>query len=124
MQFKIAKSYLYWWPVTVHMPDPANPGQFLKQEMKLQLEPQTRDEAITSSEALANMKTAREMIDHEIDEHLKIIRNWDGVVDEGGGPMPFSPEALKAAMQHTWFRKAISKAIAESLGGEAARLGN
>ena len=123
MRFKLAASYRYWWPVIVRIPDPENPGQFVEQEFKLELEPLSRDEALASQEALVRLRTDREVIDHEIDQTLRVVRNWEGVVDEQG-TVPFSEDAMRQALQHSWFRNAVARAIADSLNGEAARLGN
>lgn len=123
MQFKLAKTHRYWWPVKVRVPDPANAGQFLEQELRLELEPLPRDEVIASQERLGELKTVREAIDHEVAEMLRVVRNWDGVVDDGG-TVPFSIEAFGAALQHSWFRAGVSEAMRASLNGEEARLGN
>ncbi|PZO64605.1 MAG: hypothetical protein DI498_10990 [Paracoccus denitrificans] len=124
MQFKLAKTHRYWWPVTVRVPDPDNAGGFIEQQLKLQFEPQPRDEAIAAQEHLATLKTVREAVDHEVAQTLRAVRNWDGVVDEAGDPVTFSTSAFEAALQHSWFRNAVSQAIADSLNGEEARLGN
>lgn len=123
MQFKLAKTHRYWWPVTVRVPDPENAGQIIEQTLRVELEPLPRDEALAAQEAGGTLTTARAAVEHEITQTLRVVRNWDGVVDESG-TVPFSPEAMRAAMQHTWFREAVSRAIADSLNGEAARLGN
>lgn len=123
MQFKLAKTHRYWWPVKVRVPDPENAGRFLEQDLRLELEPQPRDAAIAAQELLAGLKTVREVVEHEIAEVLKVVRNWDGVVDDQG-TVPFSEDAMRAALQHSWFRNAVTKAIADSLNGEEARLGN
>lgn len=123
MQFKIAKTHRYWWPVTVRVPDPENAGQFLEQTLRLELEPLPRTEALAAQEALAELTTGREMVDHENNQTLRVVKNWEGVVDDQG-TVPFSEDALRAALEHSWFRIAAARAIADSLNGEAARLGN
>lgn len=124
MQFKLAKSYRYWWPVTVRVPDPTKAGEMIEQTLRLQLEPQSRDAALAAQERADGLTKVRDLIDHEIEQTLLVVRGWDSVVDDDGEIVPFSPDALRAALQHTWFRTAVSRAIAESLNGEAARLGN
>ena len=124
MKFKIAKTYLYWWPVTVSIPSPDVPGTWMKQDFQLQLEPQPREEAIAASEEMAGLTTMREVIEHDVAQTLRVVRDWKGVTDDDGNDMPFSEAALRMALQHTWFRVAVTKAIAASLNGEEARLGN
>lgn len=124
MQFKLAKSHRYWWPVTVRIPDPGNAGQYLEQELKLQFEPLPRSEQIEASEKAASLKTWREIADFEIAQAIRVIRNWDGVVDDSGSLVPFTAEALTAALQHDWFRTAATAALNASMNGEEARKGN
>lgn len=124
MQFKLARSYRYWWPVTVRVPDPENAGKIIEQTLKVQLEPLPQDELDAAQEESAALKTMREVTDHGIRQIQRVITNWDGVVDAAGDPVPFSDEMLKQALQHVWFRAGIQKALAESQNGEAARLGN
>ena len=62
--------------------------------------------------------------DHGIRQVKRVVRNWDGVVDDDGKPVPFTPEALEQALQHAWFRAGINKALSESQNGEEARQGN
>lgn len=124
MKFKLAKSYRYWWPVTVQMPDPASPGSFLTQELRVEFEPLPQDEAIAIDEAGAALRSMREINDHGVQYMRRVVRGWDGVEDEDGKPVPFSVELLEQALQHAWFRSALHRALRESQNGEAARLGN
>ena len=124
MQFKIAKTYRYWWPVTVHAPDPQNAGKIIEQNLKVQLEPLPQDELTAAQEESAAFTRMRDVTDHGIRIMHRVVKNWDGVVDESGEPVPFTEEMLDLAMQHSWFRAGIQKALAESQNGEEARLGN
>lgn len=124
MQFKIAKTHRYWWPVTVRIPDPETAGTYLEQSLKIQFEPLPREEQLMASEATLKLKTARELYEHEIATARRVVRNWDGVVDEAGDPVPFSPELLESSLQQTWFRKAVNDALNASMNGEEARAGN
>lgn len=124
MQFKIARTHRYWWPITVRVPDPDIAGAYLDQNLKIQFEPMPRDEQLLAGEAVMKLKTAREIFDHEVGLARRVVRNWDGVVDDAGDPVPFTPELLEAALQQSWFRKAVNDALNASLNGEEARTGN
>lgn len=124
MQFKLAETYRYWWPVTVRVPDPANAGKILEQSLRVQLEPLPQADLDAALEDSLKLKTGREITAHGIRQVQRVVTNWDGVVDEKGAPVPFSDAMLEQALQHAWFRVAIQKALAESQNGEEARLGN
>ena len=124
MQFKLSKSHRYWWPVTVSIPDPENPGRFVEQNLKMQFEPLGRDEQLAAQDTAAALTSLRELAEHETEQARRIVKNWDGVVDDDGGPVPFSPELLDQALQQPWFRKAVQEALHQSMTGEKARLGN
>ncbi|WP_347268182.1 hypothetical protein [Paracoccus sp. (in: a-proteobacteria)] len=123
MQFKLAETYRYWWPVTVRVPDPETPGRFVKQGFRVLFEPLDREAQLAEAEKSAALKTMRELVDHEIENALRVVRNWEGVVGDDG-ILPFSEEMLKRALRHSWFRDGLQQALKESLAGEEARLGN
>ena len=124
MQFKLAKTYRYWWPVTVQIPDPEIPGKIIEQQLKIEFEPMAQAALTTAQEESAKLKTLREVTEHGIRQVKRVICNWDGVVDDDGKPVPFTADALEQALQHAWFRTGINKALSESQNGEEARQGN
>lgn len=124
MQFKLSNSHRYWWPVRVRIPDPECPGCIIEQTLKVQFEPLSRDELLDAQEKAARLRDFRELAEHEAAQSRRIVKNWDGVVDDAGEPVPFSPEHLDRALGQSWFRKAVQDALTESMNGEAARLGN
>ncbi|WP_353429034.1 hypothetical protein [Paracoccus denitrificans] len=124
MQFKLAETYRYWWPVTVRVPDPDNAGQILKQKFRVLFEPLDREEQLAEGERAAGLKSMRDLVDHEIQNALRVVKGWDGVVGEGDLLVPFSEEMLRQALRHSWFRDGLQAALKESLAGEEARLGN
>lgn len=124
MKFVFTKSYRYWWPVQVRIPDPENPGKLIEQVLRLQFEPKSREEQLAAQEVTAKLTTLRDLTAHDTAEALAIIKDWDGVVDDAGDIVPFSPERLEQALQQSWFRKAVNVALAESMNGDEARLGN
>lgn len=119
MKFTLAKSYLYWWPVTVMVPAPDVPGSYHPEELCIQISPQTQAEAVAANEQLADLRTTRELVEHEITQILTVVRGWEGVVGDDGVAVPYSEEAMRQALQFSWFRNAISAAITASLNGEA-----
>lgn len=123
MQFQLAKTHRYWWPVTVRIPDPENPGRYLEQSLRVQFEPLPRDEELEESERLGHLATMREVIEAEKARIHRVVKNWDGVV-VGKEITPFTPDALEAALQQPWFRAGLHKALDESLSGKEALTGN
>lgn len=124
MRFKLAKTYRYWWPVTVQIPDTDHPGRFLEQQLRVEFEPLPQDEAIAIDEAGAALRTMREINDHGVQYMRRVVNDWDGVEGTDGKPVPFTAELLEQALQHAWFRTALQRALRESQNGEAAKLGN
>lgn len=124
MKFILSPTDRYWWPVIVRIPDPQNPGQILEQTFKAEFEPLTPEEESRAAEVAAGLNSMREILDHSIAQAARVVKNWDGVVDELANPVPFSPEMLRLALGKTWFRIGVNEAYQQSLKGEAARLGN
>lgn len=124
MQFKLSKTHRYWWPVSVSIPDPENPGQFVEQRLKVQFEPLGRDAQLAAQDQAAQLTTLRALADHETEQARRIVKNWEGVIDADGSPVPFTPELLDQALQQAWFRKGVQEALHESMTGDKARLGN
>ena len=124
MKFKITEKPRYWWPVVVRMPDPDNAGTFSEQKLKLLFEPQDREEALKAAEVHAKLKTPREQAEHEHQQLLAVVKNWDDVEDQDKNPIPFSAEVFLQALKQSWFRTAVYSAYADSLSGVEARVGN
>ena len=124
MQFKLAETYRYWWPVTVRCPDPSNAGQIVEQQFRALFEPLDREEQLAEGEKAAGLTTMRAIVDHEIETALRVVKGWDGVVGDDGALVPYTPDLLKQALRHSWFRDGLQRALKDSLTGEAARLGN
>jgi len=124
MKFTLSKSRRFWWPVKVRIPDPEQPGKVIEQVLRVQFEPKSREALLVAQETAAQLKTMRELTEHETREALAIVKNWDDVVGDDGQLIPFSPANLELALQETWFRRGINEALSESMNGEEARLGN
>ena len=124
MKFRLVEKYRYWWPVTVRIPDPDQPGAVIEQQLRVQFQPLGRGEELANQEAYAKLRDPRERARREHDLLRQICVNWDDVIDAEGGAVAFSPDVFEEALQSAWFRNAIYAAYAASLKGEAARLGN
>ena len=124
MKFTLSKTIRYWWPVTVSIPDPANPGKCIKQTLKVLFEPKNQDAAISAYKHLEEIPDVHDRLVAERDMLAGVVKDWADVVDDDQTPMPFSQEALNAALQQGWFRTGLNRALTESLTGEEARLGN
>ena len=124
MKFTIAKNHRYWWPITVRMPDPDNAGEIVEQKLLVQFEPLPRDELVAAQERATELKTLREIVAHETAQAVRVVRNWEGVIDDAGDPVPFTADLLVQSLQQSWFRKAINDALTASMNGEAAASGN
>ena len=66
MQFKLAETYRYWWPVTVMVPDPQKPGNYIEQGFKAELEPLSQEELTCACEECASLTSMREITNHGI----------------------------------------------------------
>ncbi|WCK69928.1 hypothetical protein G6L96_009000 [Agrobacterium tumefaciens] len=124
MKFVLADTYSYWWPVIIRAPHPDEPGKILERTLKVQFEPQPREDAIAAQEIYVTLKTQRERDAHEAQQLKAVCKNWDDVVDADGGAVAFTPDNIAKALEIGWFRSGVYRAYTESLNGEEARLGN
>lgn len=124
MKFKAKKTHRYWWPVTILVPSETDAGKFDEQTMKVQFEPLKRDASIAAGEVRLSLNTAREVADHEHEQLLMVVKNWDEVEDDERNPIPFSEAAFNEALQDSWFRNGVYAAYADSLNGVEAKVGN
>lgn len=124
MKFTLADAHRYWWPVPVKIPHPTTAGAIETQTLKIQFEPQGQDQALEALERYEGLTSLRARAEHERDQLMAVVRNWDDVVDDEGGAIGFSEEMLRKALQASWFRSAVFEAYNQSLLGQEARLGN
>lgn len=123
MPFVLTTTHRYWWPVKVTSPDPNVPGAYTTEEFEAEFEPIGQDEAVAlRAEILALPVEQQRAREHE--ELKRVTKNWRGVVNAGGTEMLFSADSFHQALQFSWFRAGMYAAYADSLSGEAARLGN
>lgn len=125
MKFILAATTSYWWPVTVRIPDPGQPGKIVEQRFNALLKPQDQDEYFADQEAMDKLPTPKARARAERESLARRIEGWDAdVVDGQGQPVPFTAANLEAALRKSWFRAGIWRALNESALGEEARLGN
>lgn len=112
-----------WWPVTVKWPNSSKPGDTVDMTFKVQFEvlPQSEgraiDEALTEAEMKGDTSQRNTLM-------LRVVKNWDeDVVDEDGKPIPFSRDALEAALEFSWVRIGLNQAWTAFVNGDP-RKGN
>ncbi len=110
--FRMAKQREVLWPVTVRVPSGDGSGAVEACEIKLRFRLMTRSEA----RALAGLS------DEEFDAEVRRrITGWEGVCDEEGEPIPFSAEALAAAMDVPYFMAAAHTGLVMASNGAPAK---
>lgn len=113
----------YWWPVNVRMPNATGSGDFTKQTFKALFEALTRDEAeALDKEVLAALAAGDETKRDALLE--RVVKGWEGVVDEEKAAIAFSAGTLRQALQWPWVRVGFYDAWTQSQSGEKRRLGN
>lgn len=124
MQFVLIEEHLFWWPVTVSLPDPDRPGAVMEQAFEVQFLALPRDEAIAMDSAYAALKTHEEREAHEHDLLRRVVRDWKDVVDEKKAAVAYSEAMLDKALQFAWVRTGFYRAYAQAMSGEAAKVKN
>jgi len=117
MKFVLAEDYTYWWPVTVHIPDPDKPGNTLSQnfEARFKAVPSERLRELEKSEVGGSKAESIEALIREA------LIDWRDVEAEGGDDIPFSPDALTGALRFSFFQVGVFAALIESAQGGAAQ---
>ena len=124
MKFKLTTEYLYWWPVTISLPDENLPGKWIKQSFTMQFATMTEERSRALTAEIEALPTEKERNARKHAALLEVARDWRDVTDEHGQPVEFSPELLSQALGVVWYRTGIYQAWARSLAGEDARRGN
>lgn len=73
-KFVMTDKHLYWWPVTVRVPDPDNAGTFAEQSFEMQFEAQPREVLLACQERHAAATTDRERIEAD-KEQMRMRRS-------------------------------------------------
>lgn len=138
MAFKLKNTLQFPWPVKVWEPHPEKPGKLIEREFtghfKL-IDPETSrasDEARLAIVAEITPETTPDQvkdIQRRLDEHdreasLDVFTGWDGIEDEDGTPIKFSPESFDEVYRIPRVAAAIKRAYREAISEDKARLGN
>lgn len=107
MAFARKKATTYLWPVPVF--PPADGGGYGKETIDLSF--------------LRISRSELESIKDNVQLLKKVVKGWNGYVDEDGKAIPFSVTALEELLEDTAFVPAAAKAYWDSLNG-AAQAGN
>lgn len=127
-----------WWPVKVQQPDPDKPGQMTEFSFDIEFEILDRDESrgmedertalLKKVETDASEENLRKVQDElealAVSSFRRVIRNWRGILDEDGKPIPFNDVTFTLVMKHNRIRAAINRAYQKAIGEDEARLGN
>lgn len=129
MQLRILKDPAVTWPVKVAVP--ADEGKVedvsIKVRLRLLQDSTLKDDMAAIGLALAMpngagitealVNQAALTLGDKVEEH---VLGWEGVVQEDGAPMPFTPENRKAVLNLIFVRRAILGALLRASRGEAA----
>jgi len=124
MKFQLSTEYLYWWPVTITLPDENQPGKWVKQNFTMQFAAIDEDRAKEIHAEISALPSEEERNARKHDLLVEACRDWRDVIDGKKQPLPFSRELLVQALGVVWYRTGIYEAWARSLAGEEARKGN
>ncbi len=117
--FKVVQSYQFWYPVKITTPHPEKTGEFEEQAFDALFEPMPHAQAREFDKKMAALSPI-ERTDREHDLLRKVLKDWKGVVDEGGKHVGFSAEALEQVLQFSWARTGLYRAYWAAMNGEAA----
>lgn len=120
MTFRLAETYVFWFPVSVSIPDEKKPGKFVTQTFDVQFEALKLDDAKKIDDELAELDEAGRR-SRQFKMLTTVVRNWRGVVDDVGDEVVFSEEAFDRALQYAWIRTSLYDAYSKALSGEARR---
>lgn len=120
--FILTEKHLFWWPVTVAMPDPSPDmaGKIVDQTFDCRFEALPIEEA----KAFDAQRQGAAAGDSEADLLDRVVQDWRGIVGPDKSEVPFSREALKRAAQWSWFRTGVYAAYLSALRGQAAQRKN
>lgn len=118
--FKFARNREVLWPVTISAPADGGPQ---KVEIKVRYKLLTRSELAELSERL---KAAAEGSDADVISTLdsllaERITGWDGIADEAGNPLAFTPDNVAAVLDVPYVREAIESGLYAASRGAVAK---
>lgn len=136
--FKVVPNLTFWWPVKVLEPDPEQPGKLVAQEFEAEFRLIADGEVKASAEARRQIvarfspdldEEALTTLNDELENHDKaalrrVLVNWRNIVDVAGKPIEFDEISFTGAYGMRRIRTALSRAYAEAISEDKARLGN
>lgn len=120
--FVLTEKHLFWWPVTVAMPDPSpdGAGEILEQTFECRFEALPIEDAKRFDAQRLEAGAA----DSEAELLDRVVQDWRGIVGPDKSAVAFSREALKRAARWSWFRTGVYAAYLSALRGQAAQRKN
>ncbi|MDQ2069316.1 hypothetical protein [Natronospira bacteriovora] len=120
--FVIRKHNDVWWEVPISEPDPDNPGQVREVTFEVKFRLLKRSELEAFNERIKSFKKGAEQDRLAEETLLNHVLDWrNGPLDEDGKQVPFTPENLKAVMDHQVAAWAIGQQLVRASSGLAAR---
>ncbi len=108
--------------VTIRVPDPDVADKLVEQTLTVLFRIMSPNEVSQFDERVR----ALPMEERARNPHgflKQIVIGWEDVADAGGKPVPFTPEALEAALQLPWFPAPVAEEYWRAMAGQP-RLGN
>lgn len=136
--FKFSPKLTFSWPVKVIEPHPDQPGKLVEHEFIGTFEvlsPEESEASALARRAIVAKISAElgdaelEVIQRELDEHdlttlKRVLRGWEGIVDDKGAVIPFNETTFRTLYPHRRIRNAFTRAYMDGLSEDKARLGN
>jgi hypothetical protein len=118
--FKFARNREVLWPVTVNVPADGGPE---KVEIRIRYRLLTRSELTGMSERIKAAAEGGEAdVVHVLDGLLtERITGWDGISDEAGEALAFTPDNLTAVLDVPYLREAIETGLYAASRGAAVK---
>lgn len=109
--FKFAKQKRVLWPVWISEPADDGSGSTDDKQIKVLFELMTRSEARNVE---ADLDKANDVLPAK-------IKAWEGIVDDCGEPVPFSPGNLAAILDVPYIERALAIGLIQASNGAPAK---
>jgi hypothetical protein len=131
--FRYAKNREVLWPVIIEVPSGDGTGQVVKAEVKIRYRLLTQTEiaerARTDLESAQQVESIDGMLAQIAPARLQERRErlighvlgWEGVEDEAGNTLPFTPDTINALLDVPYFYTAVELGLAEASRGAAVK---
>jgi hypothetical protein len=117
--FRFAAQREVLWPVTVSVPVD---GGVAPTELQIRYRLLTRSELADLGERLRATEGGERALMATLDGLLAArITGWEGIADESGAPLPFTPETLAAVLDVPYLREAIEAGLYAASRGALAK---